>query len=182
MAMPIASSLGVARRPRVKTRKPPTIARRGGRYVPRGARFPHVDELSLVLGFTPELVERVSPFLTVYSGQPGINVLAAAPQVVAALPGMTPDRLYAILAQRQAPIPDVPAITALLGPAQSYATTESSRTTRVNVRVQFDNGTQMSSEVVILLVDDGAEPYRILSWRDDLDGTPADGGRGAVSR
>jgi general secretion pathway protein K len=154
----------------------------GRRYAPRGARFPHVDELSLVLGFTPELMEQVGPFLTVYSGQPGINVLAAAPQVLSALPGMTPDRLYAILAQRQAPIPDLPAITAILGPAQSYATTESSRTVRVNVRVQFDNGTQMSAEIVILLVDDGAEPYRILSWRDDLDGTPADSGRGAVSR
>jgi general secretion pathway protein K len=150
--------------------------------VPRGARFPHVDELSLVLGLTPELVERVSPFLTVYSGQAGINVLAAAPQVVASLPGMTPDRLSAILAQRQAPIPDVPAITALLGPTQSNATTESSRTTRVNVRVQFDNGTRMSSEIVILLVDDGAEPYRILSWRDDLDEPPAFAGRGALAR
>ena len=63
--------------------------------------------------FTPELMEQVAPFVTVYSGQPGINVLAASPQVLAALPGMTPDRLYAILAQRQAPIPDLPAITAL---------------------------------------------------------------------
>ena len=51
-------------------------------------------------------MERIAPFVTVYSGQPGVNVLAALPQVVAALPGMTPDRLYAILAQRQAPIPD----------------------------------------------------------------------------
>jgi general secretion pathway protein K len=154
----------------------------GRKYVPRGGLFPHVDELSLVLGVTPELVERVSPFLTVYSGQPSINVLAAPSQVVAALPGMTPDRLYAILAQRQAPRPDVPAITALLGPAQSYATTESSKAMRVNVRIQFDNGTQMSSEVVILLGDNDAEPYRTLSWRDDLDGTSADDGRSAGAR
>ena len=75
----------------------------GLQYAPRGAPFPHVDELSLVLGVTPDLMERIAPFVTVYSGQPGINVLAASPQVVAALPGMTPDRLYAILAQRQAP-------------------------------------------------------------------------------
>jgi general secretion pathway protein K len=154
----------------------------GRKYAPRGASFPHVDELSLVLGMAPELVERVSPFLTVYSGQPSINIMAAPPQVVAALPGMTPDRLYAILAQRQAARPDVPAITALLGPAQSYATSESTRTTRVNVRIRFDNGTQMSSEVVILLVEDGAEPYRTLSWRDVLDEPPADRGRSAGTR
>jgi general secretion pathway protein K len=58
---------------------------------------------------------------------------------------------------------------------------------RIHVRAQFDNGDQMSSEVVILLIDDGNEPYRVLSWRDELDGTPAgrfgiDGGRGTVSR
>jgi general secretion pathway protein K len=159
----------------------------GLKYAPRGARFPHVDELALVIGVTPDLMERISPLVTVYSGQPGINVLAAPPQVVAALPGMTPDRLYAILAQRQARVPDLPAITALLGPAQSFATTESSRTTRIHVRVQFDNGDQMSSEVVILLADDGGDPYRVLSWRDELDGTPAaplgiNRGRGTVAR
>jgi general secretion pathway protein K len=154
----------------------------GLKYPPRGAKFPHVDELSLVLGLPPELVERVIPFLTVYSGQAGINVLAAPPQVVAALPGMTPDRLYAILAQRQTARPDPAIIASLLGPLQSYATTESSRSNRVNVRVQFDNGRQMGSEVVILLVDDGAEPYRILSWRDDLDDAPADTGRRTGTR
>jgi general secretion pathway protein K len=159
----------------------------GRPYAPRGGRFPHVDELALVLGITPDLLERLRPLVTVYSGQPGINILAALPQVVAAVPGMTPDRLYAILAQRQAPVPDVPAITALLGPAQSYATTESSRTDRINVRVQFDNGTAMSSEVVILLLDDGPDPYRVLSWRDELDATAPgrlgiERGRGTVAR
>ena len=32
----------------------------------------------------------------------------------------------------------------------------------------------MNSEVVILLVESGAEPYRILSWRDDPDDGLAD--------
>jgi general secretion pathway protein K len=26
------------------------------------------------------------------------------------------------------------------------------------------------AEVVILLLEDGDEPYRVLSWRDDFDG------------
>jgi hypothetical protein len=52
----------------------------------------------------------------------------------------------------------------------------------VNVRIQFDNGTQMSSEVVILLVDNDAEPYRTLSWRDDVEGTSPDAGRNAGAR
>src|SRR4029077_9565706 len=136
--------------------------------------FPHVDELALVLGMSAQLVEQASPFLTVYSGRPSVNLLAAPPQVLAALPGMTPDLLHAVLSQRQAPQPDLRAITALLGPAQSYATAARSKSMRVNVRIRFDNGRQMSSEVVILLLDDGAEPYRIMSWRDDVDEPPAE--------
>ena len=42
------------------------------------------------------------PYLTVYSGQPQINVYNAAPQVVAALPGMDAERLHAVLVQREA--------------------------------------------------------------------------------
>jgi general secretion pathway protein K len=154
----------------------------GLKYPPRGAKFPHVDELSLVLGLPPELVERAIPFLTVYSGQAGINVLAAAPQVLGALPGMSPDRLYAILAQRQTARPDTAIIASLLGSSQSYATTESNRSMRVNIRIRFDNGRQMSSEVVVLLIDDSPEPYQILSWRDAIDYASADAERRPGSR
>jgi general secretion pathway protein K len=139
----------------------------GRDYRQRGAPFPHVEELSLVLGFPPELVERVLPFLTVYSGRPEINVIAAEPQVIAAIPGMTPDRLYAILAQRRNPRSNPTIINGILGPLEGFATTQSSSAVRVNVGIQPDNGRRSSSEVVILIVDDGRDPYRILSWRDD---------------
>src|SRR5262249_7422280 len=154
----------------------------GRRYPPRGGRFPHVEELSLVLGFPAELVERVLPFLTVYSGRAEVNVLVADPQVIAALPGMTPDRVYAILAQRQVLNPDLQAIKAMLGPADRFATTEANRSFRVNVRMQFDSGRQASSEGVIFIPEDGVEPYAILSWRDDLDEPAADFSRGTGLR
>src|SRR5215211_4620716 len=54
----------------------------GLRYPPRGAPFPHVGELWLVLGLPPALVERVLPFVTVYSGLQQINVADAAPEVL----------------------------------------------------------------------------------------------------
>lgn len=141
----------------------------GLRYLPRGAPFAHVAELSLVMGVPELMVERATPFLTVYSGQPQINVLDAAPEVIAALPGMTPDRLQSILAQRAATPQNGQLVSALLGPSQDSATTETTRSTRVAVRVVFDNGHQASSEVVILRFDEGPEPYRVLSWRDQLD-------------
>lgn len=141
----------------------------GLRYQPRGAAFAHVGELSLVLGVPELMVERATPFLTVYSGQPQINVMEAAPEAIAALPGMTPDRLQSILAQRAATPQNGVLVSTLLGPSQSSATTEGAKSTRVVVRVVFDNGHQAASEVVILRLDEGPEPFHVLSWRDLLE-------------
>ena len=141
----------------------------GLKYQPRGGFFAHVGELSLVMGLPELMVERATPFLTVYSGQAQVDVLDAAPQVIAALPGMTPDRLQSILAQRAATPQNGQLVSALLGPSQSSATVEGGKSTRVAIRVVFDNGHQAASEVVILRLDEGPEPFRVLSWRDQLD-------------
>ena len=71
-------------------------------YEQRGAKFPHAAELSLVRDLPLAVVERVLPFVTVYSGRPQVNIMAASPKVLAALPGVTLEGLNAILALRQA--------------------------------------------------------------------------------
>jgi general secretion pathway protein K len=152
----------------------------GLRYVPRGARFAHTGELSLVMGIPDFLVERALPFVTVYSGQAQVNVLEAAPEVLAALPGMNPDMLHSVLVQRAATPQNGQLVTAQLGPAQEFATAGDTKTVRVTVRVAFDNGRRLSSEVVILLSDDGPEPYHVLSWRDQLDELPDERARTGV--
>jgi general secretion pathway protein K len=149
----------------------------GLRYAPRGARFPHVSELSLVLELPIALVERALPFVTVYSGRPQVNALDAAPEVIAALPGMTRDRLNAVLAQRQATPGNGQVLMPLLEPAQGYVTMEGSKASRVTVRITFDNGRRTSSEVVILVFEEGTEPYSVLSWRDELDEPRNDDGQ-----
>ena len=69
-------------------------------YLPRGAPFAHASELWLVQGLPPALVGRALPLVTVYSGRPDINVFDAPPELIAALPGMTPVRLKLFLDQR----------------------------------------------------------------------------------
>jgi len=131
-------------------------------YQPRGGKFPHPNELTLVRGLPPALVERVLPFVTTYSGSSQINVLDAAPEIVASLPGMTQDRLDAFLAQRQGS----PNAKQLLPEStQQFVTLESVQTFRIKVRT-FDSGRIASAEVVILLFDDGDQPFAVLSWRD----------------
>ena len=141
-------------------------------YPPRGAPFAHVGELYLVLGLPPAMVERAMPFVTVYSGREDINVLDAAPQVIAALPRMTPERMNAFLNNRAGLAPsDGPAALAQLGAARSGASVEGSDATRVTIRINFDNGRRIVSEAVIL-VDGRDEPFRVLSWQDDLETPP----------
>jgi general secretion pathway protein K len=141
-------------------------------YGPRGALFPHASELALVHGIPDLMIERALPFLTVYSGQPQINIYNAAPQVVAALPGMEPPRLNAVLVQREAGPQNAQGLLAMLGPAQTHANTQSSKALRVTARIAFDSGQRMTTEAVIFILDSGTEPYRILTWRDDMDDTP----------
>jgi general secretion pathway protein K len=107
----------------------------------------------------------------VYSNRPQVNILEAAPEVVAALPGMTSDRVRTILAQRQAFPENGQALLSMLGAARQYATAEGSKALRVLTQVSFGNGRRTSAEVVILVFDNGNEPYAVLSWQDDLTGS-----------
>ena len=68
---------------------------------PANGPFAHVDELAFGARIAPlALMERMLPFVTVFSGRAEVNVLEASPGVLSAIPGMTKDRIDAILAQR----------------------------------------------------------------------------------
>jgi general secretion pathway protein K len=152
-------------------------------YTPRHAPFAHVSELWLVQGVPPVLIERMLPFVTLFNGKAEVDVIDAAPQVIAALPGMTPETVQAIVAARDAGTLDrksLPGFLAGLGLGQGAGMGEAGRSFRVGVRVAFDNGRRSAAEAVILLSDDGPVPYRVLSWRNGFDGTtdqPLDFGR-----
>ena len=51
-------------------------------YNPRLAPFANAQELWLVAGLPPVLVERAMRFVTVFSGLPAVNVMDAAPEVI----------------------------------------------------------------------------------------------------
>jgi general secretion pathway protein K len=101
-------------------------------------------------------------------------VLDAAPEVIAALPGMTPERLRAFLGERVGLARSAePSALISLGPARAAATMEGSSATRVTVRISLDNGRRLVSEAVILVDGAGEEPFRVLSWRNDMGAPPA---------
>ncbi len=142
----------------------------GYSYAPREAPFQNTLELSLVAGIPKHIIERILPLVTVYSGQAQIDVRVASPEVLAALPGMTPDVLRQVLAQRAQGAPDGQSLLKLLGPASSNASVTPSKATRVLINVRLGNGRDVFAEVVIVTLQNDDEPFRVLSWRDDIDG------------
>lgn len=143
----------------------------GLNYGPRQAPFQSVSELWLVRGIPTVFKERMLPFVTVYSGQTQVDPENAAPEVIAAMPNMTPERLGTVLQQRAAPQGggDIPGGQ---DPASSLAQSQSgSKAYRLTMRVTLEKGRNVAAEMVILVPEEaGDEPYRTLFWRDDFDG------------
>jgi general secretion pathway protein K len=140
-------------------------------YAPRQTPFQNVLELPLVLGLPPHIVERVLPLVTVYSGHPEIDIRVAPPEVLAALPNVTTDQLQKVLGARMQSPEDGEALLKLLGSADALATDKPNPTARVRMQIRLDNGRAARVEVVILVMQNEDEPFRVLSWRDDSDGS-----------
>ncbi|HLX14227.1 MAG TPA: type II secretion system minor pseudopilin GspK [Bradyrhizobium sp.] len=137
-------------------------------YSPRQSPFTHVNELGLVLSVPSELVDRALPFVTIFNGSENVDVLIAPPEVIAALPGMTPLALNDFLKQRASLPREQSAIAAALGPVKAGATLPKSKSFRVLTTLRFDNGRRAAVEAVIALGDE-KEPYHVLSWQDNLE-------------
>ena len=137
----------------------------GLNYPPRQALFTHASELALVVGLPPALVDRALPFVTVFNGTPGVDAKIAAPEVLAALPEKPSDQPKDALGAPPAQPND--AAGANDKPAGD-ATTAKSTCYRIEATISFRNGRRTRSEVVIAM-GDKVEPYRVLSWQDDVE-------------
>jgi general secretion pathway protein K len=128
------------------------------------------------------MLERVLPYVTVYSKSADVDVLLAAPEVVAALPGMTAEAMNDFLKKRASLPRDQEAIAAALGPAAKGAgILPDAKAFRVVTAIRFDNGRRAAIEAVIRLSRAGGknagdnadgkdnEPYKILSWQDQTE-------------
>jgi general secretion pathway protein K len=136
-------------------------------YSPRQSLFTHVNELGLVLGLPPALVDRALPFVTVFNGTSNVDVLIAAPEVIVGLPGMTPSGVKEFLGERPALSSDSSAIADALGPAKASAAIPKSACFRILTEINFNDGRRTSSDIVIALGGKD-DPYRVLSWQDDV--------------
>jgi general secretion pathway protein K len=134
-------------------------------YPPRQSLFVHVDEIALVAGLSPALVERALPFLTVFNGSGDIDSTIAAPEVVAAFAKSAGTANDPFGGQMGAPGSSL----AGAGPLASAGLSAPNKSPcyRIHTTIAFANGSRSASEVVIAL-GDKSEPYHVLAWQDGV--------------
>jgi general secretion pathway protein K len=119
-------------------------------WTPRDGKFSSVEELRYVMGMTQQLFDEMAPFVTVYSGQAGINLEFAAPFLVTAMSGHSV----------------VPATSNRTGSHMPGAA--GSGTYHVYISSTNNEGIGASLEAVIRLSDGDATHYKVLYWRDSM--------------
>jgi general secretion pathway protein K len=138
-------------------------------YPPREGPFGDALELSLVMGLPPRIVDRMLPLVTVYTGTTQIDVANADPDVLAALPDITPEIIKDVL-QARANGAAGQDLIARLGPAGQAATIEPNDVVRASILIEARSRRRIHAEAVLRLTDDKPSPFEILYWRDDFDG------------
>ncbi|MCL2310419.1 MAG: general secretion pathway protein GspK [Proteobacteria bacterium] len=128
-------------------------------YGPANAPFEAVEEFGMVLGVTPELYARLSPFLTVNSRQSSANPQTAPREVLLSFPNVTPEMVDDYLARRQEalanrqPMPPFPGGGGGRSPAW-----------RIEATVTMEDGTQFTRKAIIRRTGNPKRPFVALLW------------------
>lgn len=149
---------------RLRGAEDPEYLAAGLAYKPSNAFFLSVDELRLVFGMTPELFDKLSPHLTIYSRQGGINTQIATRDVLRALPGVTDAQVDEYLAKREAaraaklPVPFFSQVAGFnSGPGGA---------TSIRVEMAGTDGTRFIREAVVWRVNNPKRQFAFLRWRE----------------
>ena len=120
-------------------------------YDAKDAPFATTEELQQVLGMTRPLYDRVAPLITVYSPRRDVNLATATPDVLRALPYLTPERVSALLQQREAAGSGARRFRVMAVTILAAATTA--------------NGGNFIREAVLRRSSDATLPFQVVEWR-----------------
>jgi general secretion pathway protein K len=131
---------------------------------PQNRNFLVMEELRGVLGITPELFRALEPWLTLYTGQDGLNPARASPEILTALAGGDQAAVAAFVEQRRLgvpqPFPPVAGFKFHGAADMAYtvvAQAEIAGQTGIGVRATIKRGQGM----------DGA-PFTFLNWKPTM--------------
>ena len=146
---------------------------------PGNAPFVSVGEFGRVLGVTPELLERVSRSLTVYSRQAGINPATASRGVLLALPNATAEAVDSYIAARMDALEARLAVP-VFPPAQGFGV-GAVAVWRIRAETLLPDGVTFIREAVVRPVADARRPLIVLAWQDGARASAAPASSDAAS-
>jgi general secretion pathway protein K len=134
----------------------------GRDFGPRNRPFESVEELRAVLGVTPDLYQRVTPWLTVYSRQVGIDPRSAPSGLLSVLPGIDMGMLDALSRG------DSDAAGRLPKSSGIPFVTGNNAAVGVRAQARLDNGSAAAVHAVLGQAG-GQEGPAYLYWREKMD-------------
>lgn len=130
-------------------------------YAAKDAPFEAVEELQLVLGMPVAVFEKLEPFLTVYSGQGGVNQSTAPREVLLALPNADADTVDSLLAAR----------TSAGGDGEQASAANHARqgnVYRITVHAQMPSGTTYGVRAVVQLSPTQTAGFLVREWKEGV--------------
>lgn len=122
-------------------------------WTSRDAAFSSVDELRYVIGMTPQRFAALAPYVTVYSGQAGLNLEYAPPVLISKLTGRTVETAGADVMP--------PSDNRLSGRATVRAGTY-----HIYAGAAGNDGVFSSVETVVRISTAAERPFTVLYWRE----------------
>jgi len=140
-----------------------SYASAGLTYLPANADFETVDELSRVLGMTPEIFRQVRPYLTVFSKQPGLDTTTASRGALLALPNVSPESVDDYLAERADRLAQGQPVEPF-APGAAYNTGFSEQVYNVASSARTADGATFTREVTVKASQNDRPPFIFLDW------------------
>ncbi len=139
----------------------------GYKYAPRQGPFQSVEELTLVMGMTPDVFKRIAPAITVHSQRPTFDPQVAPREALLTMPGMSPARVdetlqARLLGVRPAIGPSVYARPGVIDPSIPLGGRSFSITTTFNHR-----GGSYTGKATVMLTGDTRRPSLSKAWMID---------------
>lgn len=128
--------------------------------------FDSVEQLRQVMGMNAEIYDRMSPWVTVYSGSTGVNPRLAPEPVLRSVPGLGGAQAARSYADSGATLP----ARTPSGREPAAETRPQSQAAglvyRIDARAATASGDRARIVATIRLLPAGQQPYAVLSWRE----------------
>ena len=146
----------------------------GYRHVPANGPLTSVAELSQVMGFDGDTVEKLRPYVTVFSRRPKVDASSAPTEVIAAIPGIDESLATQFVTDRDQALAEGTAVSYdALSQGQRYIEVRpSSSVINIEARITLEGVTHREQAVVRLQSSRGS--FEILAWHVLPDTTSQD--------